>query len=92
MQASASGASVTGLKGCKTLNKDPDPKNPVEGREERSVWIPYNSNTHTHTQAKISYFCLKFGLIQLLIHWWHVFLKRILHDLTALKKEKEVKI
>lgn len=49
MQASASGASVTGLKGCKTLNKDPDPKNPVEGKEERSVWIPYNSNTHTHT-------------------------------------------
>lgn len=37
MQASASGASVTGLKGCKTLNKDPDPKNPVEGKEERSV-------------------------------------------------------
>ncbi|CAA3026632.1 putative glucose-6-phosphate 1-epimerase [Olea europaea var. sylvestris] len=36
-RASASGASVTGLKGCKTLNKDPDPKNPVEGKEERDV-------------------------------------------------------
>ncbi|CAA0839551.1 Galactose mutarotase-like superfamily protein [Striga hermonthica] len=35
--ASASGASVRGLKGCKTLNKDPDPKNPVEGKEERDV-------------------------------------------------------
>lgn len=35
MQASVSGASVRGLKGCKTLNKDPDPKNPVEGKEER---------------------------------------------------------
>ena len=34
-QASVSAASVKGLKGCKTLNKDPDPKNPVEGREER---------------------------------------------------------
>lgn len=37
MQASVSGASVKGLKGCKTLNKDPDPKNPVEGKEER--WV-----------------------------------------------------
>lgn len=36
-RASVSGASVKGLKGCKTLNKDPDPKNPVEGREERDV-------------------------------------------------------
>lgn len=35
MQASVSGASVKGLKGCKTLNKDPDPKNPIEGKEER---------------------------------------------------------
>jgi len=26
---------VKGLKGCKTLNKDPDPKNPLEGKEER---------------------------------------------------------
>ncbi|KVI02849.1 Aldose 1-/Glucose-6-phosphate 1-epimerase [Cynara cardunculus var. scolymus] len=33
--AAVSGASVRGLKGCKTLNKDPDPKNPVEGKEER---------------------------------------------------------
>ncbi|XP_042494609.1 putative glucose-6-phosphate 1-epimerase [Macadamia integrifolia] len=31
------GASVKGLKGCKTLNKDPDPNNPVEGMEERDV-------------------------------------------------------
>lgn len=31
------GASVRGLKGCKTLSKDPDPKNPLEGKEERSV-------------------------------------------------------
>lgn len=37
MQASVTGASVKGLKGCKTLNKDPDPANPVEGKEERSV-------------------------------------------------------
>ncbi|KAL0462140.1 UNVERIFIED_CONTAM: putative glucose-6-phosphate 1-epimerase [Sesamum latifolium] len=36
-QASVSGASVKGLKGCKTLNKDPDPRNPVEGMEERDV-------------------------------------------------------
>lgn len=36
-RASASNASVKGLKGCKTLNKDPDPKNPVEGKEERDV-------------------------------------------------------
>ncbi|XP_024974210.1 putative glucose-6-phosphate 1-epimerase [Cynara cardunculus var. scolymus] len=35
--AAVSGASVRGLKGCKTLNKDPDPKNPVEGKEERDV-------------------------------------------------------
>lgn len=35
--ASVSGASVRGLKGCKTLNKDPDPKNPIEGQEERVV-------------------------------------------------------
>ncbi|KAK9074763.1 hypothetical protein SSX86_003081 [Deinandra increscens subsp. villosa] len=35
--ASVSGASVRGLKGCKILNKDPDPKNPVEGKEERDV-------------------------------------------------------
>ncbi|KAK1588649.1 hypothetical protein Q3G72_025507 [Acer saccharum] len=35
--ASATGASVRGLKGCKTLNKDPDPTNPLEGKEERDV-------------------------------------------------------
>ncbi|KAH9663106.1 glucose-6-phosphate 1-epimerase [Citrus sinensis] len=34
-KASVTGASVKGLKGCKTLNKDPDPKNPMEGKEER---------------------------------------------------------
>ncbi|RXH75124.1 hypothetical protein DVH24_029845 [Malus domestica] len=33
--AAVQGASVNGLKGCKTLNKDPDPKNPLEGKEER---------------------------------------------------------
>ncbi|OEL15326.1 hypothetical protein BAE44_0023664 [Dichanthelium oligosanthes] len=38
LQASITGVSVKGLKGCKTLNKDPDPKNPLEGKEERS-WI-----------------------------------------------------
>ncbi|MFQ6634161.1 hypothetical protein Gotur_011871 [Gossypium turneri] len=37
MQASITGVSVKGLKGCKTLNKDPDPKNPIEGREERDA-------------------------------------------------------
>ncbi|KAK4426790.1 putative glucose-6-phosphate 1-epimerase [Sesamum alatum] len=36
-RASVTGASVKGLKGCKTLNKDPDPTNPVEGVEERDV-------------------------------------------------------
>ncbi|CAN6162293.1 unnamed protein product [Urochloa humidicola] len=33
--ASITGVSVKGLKDCKTLNKDPDPKNPLEGKEER---------------------------------------------------------
>lgn len=50
MQASITGASVRGLKGCKTLNKVPDPKNPLEGKEERFVsnscrdmlLLPYN--------------------------------------------------
>lgn len=37
MQASVTGASVKGLKGCKTLNKDLDPTNPLEGKEERFV-------------------------------------------------------
>ncbi|KAK8943400.1 hypothetical protein KSP40_PGU018438 [Platanthera guangdongensis] len=36
-RASISGVSVKGLKGCKTLNKDPDPVNPVESTEERDV-------------------------------------------------------
>ncbi|MBA0653500.1 hypothetical protein Goklo_020666 [Gossypium klotzschianum] len=36
-RASITGVSVKGLKGCKTLNKDPDPKNPIEGREERDA-------------------------------------------------------
>ena len=36
-QADISGTSVTGLKGCKSLNKPyEDPKNPVEGSEDRS--------------------------------------------------------
>ncbi|GAV60020.1 Aldose_epim domain-containing protein [Cephalotus follicularis] len=35
--ASVTGASVRGLKGCKTFNKDPDPTNPLEGKEERDV-------------------------------------------------------
>lgn len=30
---------MRGLKGCKTLNKDPDPKNPIEGKEERLVLV-----------------------------------------------------
>ena len=42
VQASVTGASVKGLKGCKTLNKDPDPKNPLEGKEERSVSFLFN--------------------------------------------------
>lgn len=42
MQALVTGASVKGLKGCKTLNKDPDPKNPVAGNEERSISIHSN--------------------------------------------------
>ncbi|GAY42681.1 hypothetical protein CUMW_068780 [Citrus unshiu] len=44
-RASVTGASVKGLKGCKTLNKDPDPKNPVEGKEESwsdaVLWNPH---------------------------------------------------
>ncbi|OAY73211.1 putative glucose-6-phosphate 1-epimerase [Ananas comosus] len=36
-RASITGVSVKGLKGCKTLNKDPDPSNPLEGTEERDV-------------------------------------------------------
>ncbi|KAK6922701.1 Aldose 1-/Glucose-6-phosphate 1-epimerase [Dillenia turbinata] len=36
-RASITGTSVKGLKGCKTLNKDPDPKNPLEGKEDRDV-------------------------------------------------------
>ncbi|KAK4781099.1 hypothetical protein SAY87_017205 [Trapa incisa] len=36
-RASSGAASVRGLKGCKTLNKDPDPKNPIEGKEERDT-------------------------------------------------------
>ncbi|XP_047971739.1 putative glucose-6-phosphate 1-epimerase [Salvia hispanica] len=36
-KASAEEASVKCLKGCKTLNKEPDPRNPVEGKEERDV-------------------------------------------------------
>ncbi|KAJ4965179.1 hypothetical protein NE237_017028 [Protea cynaroides] len=36
-RGSITGASVKALKGCKTLNKDPDPNNPVEGIEERDV-------------------------------------------------------
>ncbi|XP_028551416.1 putative glucose-6-phosphate 1-epimerase isoform X3 [Dendrobium catenatum] len=35
--ASISGVTVEGLKGCKALNKDPDPANPIEGKEERDV-------------------------------------------------------
>ncbi|XP_010263630.1 PREDICTED: putative glucose-6-phosphate 1-epimerase isoform X2 [Nelumbo nucifera] len=35
--ASVTKASVKGLKGCNTLNKDPDPTNPVEGTEDRDV-------------------------------------------------------
>ncbi|XP_020584454.1 putative glucose-6-phosphate 1-epimerase [Phalaenopsis equestris] len=35
--ASISGVKVKGLKGCKTLNKDPDPANPLESKEERDV-------------------------------------------------------
>ncbi|XP_077244340.1 galactose mutarotase-like superfamily protein [Tasmannia lanceolata] len=36
-RASVTGASVKGLKGCRTLNKDPDPTNPIKGNEEREV-------------------------------------------------------
>uniref|UniRef100_A0A5B7BDC2 glucose-6-phosphate 1-epimerase n=1 Tax=Davidia involucrata TaxID=16924 RepID=A0A5B7BDC2_DAVIN len=35
--ASITGVSVKGLKGCKSLSKDPDPTNPVEGKEERDL-------------------------------------------------------
>lgn len=37
--ASVTGASVKGLKGCETLDKELDPTNPVEGKEERDVVI-----------------------------------------------------
>lgn len=36
-RANVDGASVKGLKNCKTLNKVPDPSNPVEGKEEREA-------------------------------------------------------
>eukprot|EP00262_Sarcandra_glabra_P010056 TRINITY_DN24931_c0_g1_i1.p1 TRINITY_DN24931_c0_g1~~TRINITY_DN24931_c0_g1_i1.p1 ORF type:complete len:313 (-),score=43.87 TRINITY_DN24931_c0_g1_i1:318-1256(-) len=36
-RASVTAATVKGLKGCKTLNKDPDPSNPLVGKEEREV-------------------------------------------------------
>jgi hypothetical protein len=39
LQASITGAKVKGLKGCKTLNKDPDPKNPIEGTEMRYILL-----------------------------------------------------
>ncbi|CAA7401971.1 unnamed protein product [Spirodela intermedia] len=38
-RASIEGVSVRGLKGCRTLNKDPDPVNPVEGVEEREAVV-----------------------------------------------------
>ncbi|RAL46561.1 unnamed protein product [Cuscuta campestris] len=34
-RGSIESASVRGLKGCKTLNKHPDPRNPLAGQEER---------------------------------------------------------
>lgn len=43
-QASIAGVSVKGLKGCKTLNKDPDPSNPLEGKEERFVCLPIDES------------------------------------------------
>ncbi|KAL2901982.1 putative glucose-6-phosphate 1-epimerase [Bienertia sinuspersici] len=36
-RASITGTAVTGLKGCKTLNKELDPQNPQEGTEDRDV-------------------------------------------------------
>ncbi|KAE8668892.1 hypothetical protein F3Y22_tig00112281pilonHSYRG00018 [Hibiscus syriacus] len=36
-KASITDVSMKGLKGCKTLNKDPDLKNLIEGREERDA-------------------------------------------------------
>ncbi|KAJ3688877.1 hypothetical protein LUZ61_018041 [Rhynchospora tenuis] len=36
-RASVTEAKVKGLKGCKTLNKDPDPQNPIEGTEVREI-------------------------------------------------------
>lgn len=47
MKASITGVSVKGLKGCKTLNKHPDPKNPIVGKEERSVYYAHNHYTLT---------------------------------------------
>ncbi|GMH14694.1 hypothetical protein Nepgr_016535 [Nepenthes gracilis] len=43
-RASVTAASVRGLKGCKTLNKDPDPKNPREALEEGEAYVvpPYD--------------------------------------------------
>lgn len=40
------GTSVKGLKGCKTLNKHPDPNNPVEGTEERSASYLISGNPY----------------------------------------------
>ncbi|PWA42917.1 pre-mRNA-processing-splicing factor 8 [Artemisia annua] len=40
IHAAVSRASVKCLKCCKTLNKDPDPKNPIEGRRKIFVAMP----------------------------------------------------
>jgi hypothetical protein len=54
LQASIAGVSVKGLKGSKTLNKDPDPKNPLEGKEERSVWAGQLVQSYLQTYIYIS--------------------------------------
>lgn len=65
MQASVSGASVKGLKGCKTLNKDPDPKNPVEGTEER-----YHTLVSLYQKSSFAFKWVDLGYVLFLTGPW----------------------
>lgn len=50
-QASAAVATVKGLRGCKTLNKDPDPFSPTEGKEDRYILF-YSFFSTSHVQIR----------------------------------------
>lgn len=84
VQASISGVSVKGLKGCKTLNKDPDSKNPLEGKEERSVlhfdqsfvifvYILFFYTTVTFETPMVPHFSNNIFLsLNCSLHWWKI--------------------